>query len=215
MNMLMPSAGWLAEIVSGLIPVLVRMVAIVCVRRYSETSVFVIVAYSSRSAVTVATAVPALLSSVPLRELVRFWITWPAERNPPSKQCPLVSIMARSVSAEVGKRTSEAEQLLRRIVAFRLGVTASACMVGAADAGTASRTVVTVAMPTRAEVRRNDRMCGSRHDVGPTSRMGTAGPRVRTGPEYRAAQSRRGSGLLRTGPAGRSPAPRLSTRFHT
>src|SRR4051812_27929160 len=107
------------------------------------------VAYSSRSAVTGPTPDPAPLSRVPDRVLARSSSTCPAGMKPPSKQWPLDSIIARSVSTEVGKRTSDAEQLLSRIEAFRLGVTASAVVVvsptpatgaGAAEAGVARAT---------------------------------------------------------------------------
>src|SRR5947199_3172383 len=44
--------------------------------------------------------------------------------KPPSKQWPLVSIIARSPWREVGNRTRDAEQLLSRIVAVRSAATA-------------------------------------------------------------------------------------------
>src|SRR5215470_1625320 len=83
------------------------------------------------SARTVPRLVPAALSKVPDRVLARFWITTPALMKPPSKQCPLVSISARSVSTEDGYLTSEAEQLLRAMVEARL----AAWILGAAAAG--------------------------------------------------------------------------------
>src|SRR5262249_32626847 len=68
-------AGWLAAIVRAAMPVLDRIAEKVLVSRYSVTSVPVIVAYSTRSAVTVATAVPRALRSVPRRVLARLTIT--------------------------------------------------------------------------------------------------------------------------------------------
>src|SRR5437773_10372408 len=106
-----PAAGWLAAMVRAAMPVLDWIEAKVRVSRYSVTSVPVIVAYSTRSAASVATPVPAALRSVPRRVLLRLMMTWPAARNPPSKQWPLVSIMARSLERDVGNRTREAEQL--------------------------------------------------------------------------------------------------------
>ena len=70
-----PAAGWAAAMVRADTPVADRIDAKVVVSRYSVTSVPVIVAYSTRSAVRLATAVPAALRSVPRRLLARLVIT--------------------------------------------------------------------------------------------------------------------------------------------
>ncbi len=84
--MLVPSAGWFAEIVSGtaLEPSRVFSASNVSFRRYRVTSVPVIVAYITRSARTVPRLPPPALSMVPDRVLLRLVITSPAPGMPPS-----------------------------------------------------------------------------------------------------------------------------------
>src|SRR5947207_5220112 len=65
-----PATGWLAEIVRAEMPVADRIEPKVLVSRYSVTSVPVIVAYSTRSAVRRSTDDPDELSRVPRRPLL-------------------------------------------------------------------------------------------------------------------------------------------------
>src|SRR5947209_20516586 len=70
-----PASGWLLAIVRAEMPVADRIEPKVLVSRYSVTSVPVIVAYSTRSAVRRSTDDPLELRSVPCRLLDRLVIT--------------------------------------------------------------------------------------------------------------------------------------------
>src|SRR5437762_2195164 len=105
--------------------------------------------------------------------------------NPPSKQWPLVSIIARSVLSEVGYRTSVAEQLLSRMVAVRSAATAAGAAVvaagavelaraGAAAAG--AKVMASAPASDRANIAGRRRMTG-RDDIGAAPTI--AGPATR------------------------------------
>lgn len=94
------------------------------------TSVSVMVEYATLLARRVATLVPAELSRLKVR--LDDWptITSPGSGKPVSRQWPLESTSAGALSAELGKRMTEPEQLLSATVPARL----TAWRVGAASA---------------------------------------------------------------------------------
>src|SRR4051794_19722040 len=131
-----PWVGWLSDSCSALMPYADWIWAYVDVSWYSEMSVSVIVAYATLLARTVPALPPEAVSRVKLR--VDGWstITSPAPGKPLSRQWPLESTSAGSVSAEPGVRTTEPEQLLSATVPAK--VTAFGALAGdAAAAGAA------------------------------------------------------------------------------
>src|SRR6478735_3176579 len=106
-------------------------------------SVSVMVEYATLFARRVATRVPDAFSRP--KERLDDWptMTSPGSGNPVSRQWPLESTSAGSESAELGKRMTEPEQLLRdtvpaRVTAFRVGAVPVSAVVAGTDARAAA-----------------------------------------------------------------------------